>query len=118
MHHLSHLTNDYVHLLKGRAPSSTLKVSSHTLSSVCYYNRPEDVGELAGGVTQFIVSSIILQPLLHSGDRVRPFFWVQILPIYARRETVDSFEFGNSDDNWEEESVLRKKLISFNCFIT
>lgn len=88
MHHLSHLTNDYVHLLKGRAPSSTLKVSSHTLSSVSFYNRPEDVGEL-GGVAQFIVSSVILQPLLYSADRVRPFFWVQILPIYPRREHGD-----------------------------
>lgn len=49
MHHLSHLTNDYVSLWKVRAPSSTLKVPFHTFCSGCYYNRPEDVGALRGG---------------------------------------------------------------------
>lgn len=119
MHHLSHLTNDCVHLLKGKAPSSTLKVSSHTLSSVCFYNRPEDVGELGG-----------LHSLLCPALSCSHFCTLQIEsgPVSGYRscrfmrdkstEMVDSFEFGNSDDNWEEEAVPRKKLFSFNCLIT
>lgn len=84
MHHLSHLTNDYVNLWKGRAPSSTLKVPFHTFSSGCYYNRPEVVGALRRGGGSF---SIYLQ---HRSFSAPP-------PQLALEPFDDGFEFGNKN---------------------
>lgn len=88
MHHLSHLTNDYVNLLKGRAPSSTLKVPFHTFSSVCYYNTPEDVGELRGEVHSSFCPALLCSHFSFL-QKESGLFWVQVPPIYARREHGD-----------------------------
>lgn len=94
MHHLSHLTNDYVNLLKGRAPSSTLKVPFHTFSSVCYYNTPEDGGELRGEVHSSFCPALLCSHF-SSLQKESGVFWVQVRFMQDEStETVEEAHMG------------------------